>query len=463
MSSPTSHSRVPLKAKAGWSFGAFTDVMMTNVFSYLALPIYNIGLHVDPRFLGWSMGLPRVWEALSDPLIGNISDNTRSRWGRRKPYVLVGALLCGLFFALAWCPPAGLSAKSAGVYFFVVAMFFYTAYAVFSIPWGALGLELSSDYHERTNIQAWRSVVQALGGLFLGALWWLSFHLGGGDEVAGVRWVGIIFGSLIAVAGVVAALSSRENLDVQTQEKIPLISAFRDTFRNRQFLLLCGIVLLVFLGIFLIQPFTLYINIHYVFGGAKEPVAALNMVMNFIFQGVGLALTPLVAVISRRTGKKPTLVGGLVFVLIGYLLSWVTYTPTMPYLQMVTLALCSVGLSCLWVITPSMLADLCDIDEHETGLRREGMYNAAFAWVTKAGVSATLILSGYMLQWSGFRAEAETQTQSVVFMLRLLFVLVPTIFIGGAIILALCYSVSEGRILKVREELDRRKSFPNLR
>ena len=422
------------------------DVFMTNSFGYLAFPIYNIGLGVDPRFLGWALGIPRIWEALTDPLIGIWSDNTKSRWGRRRPFVLVGAVLCGLFFALVWWPPTGAGPVVAGWYFFVMAMLYYTAYAIFSIPWGAAGLELGQDYHERTQIQAIRSFVQSFAGLFLGMLWWLSFQWGNGDAVQGVHWVGLLFGLLIAAAGLLAAIEPPKGLKVQSLEKVHLLEALRGPFRNTQFVRVCAITLLVIVGIFLIQPLTLYINIYHVFGGEKEPVASLNMVMNFVFQGAGLAWTPLVAMASHRFGKKITLQTGLLVVITGYLASWFTFTPALPYLQMVSLALNSVGLSCLWIIGPSMIADVCAMDEKQNGSRRDGVFNATFAWTTKAGLSAALILSGYVVDWSGFRAELDTQPPAVVERLRLLFMIVPTCCIAAALLVLRSYRLDEAAV-----------------
>lgn len=449
---PQPPEKPSLTSKCAWSLGAFSDVFVTNALSYLAFPIYNIGLHVDPRFLGWALGIPRIWEAITDPLIGRWSDNTRSRWGRRKPFVLIGALLCGIFFALLWWPPTQAGPGVAGWYLCALAFLLYTAYAIFFIPWGAAGLELSSDYNERTQIQAIRAFVQNFGGLFLGMLWWLSFQWGGGNALSGVRWVGVLFGALIAIAGITAALGIQERKTTQAQPKMSLAAAVSGPFRNSQFLVVCGITLLVLLGIFLIQPLTLYINIYHVFGGNKESVASLNMIMNFAFQGAGLLWTPLVALASQRFGKKTTLQAGLALVVLANLSTWFTYTPAMPYLQAVSLALSSVGLSCLWIITPSMIADICDMDKRESGLRREGTYNATFAWTTKAGISLTLVLSGYLVDWSGFRAELDAQPAEVVERLRLMFMLIPAGLVGAALFLTRAYRLDQATLERLQKQ-----------
>ncbi len=438
--------------KSAWALGSIADVYMTNALNYLAFPIYNMGLGVDPRLLGWALGLPRIWDALSDPLMGNISDNTRTRWGRRRPFVLIGAVLCAVMFALIWSPPAGCSATAIGWYFMGMVFLYYTAYTVFMVPWGALGLELTSDYNERTRVQAYRTVFQAVGGLGLGTMWVLAQKWGGGNDVAGVRWVGLAFGALILVCGVLPAFLCRETLKHE-QDKIAFWPAVKATFSNRVFLLLIAVTVCVMLGIFMVNSFAVYINTYYVFGGDKEGVARLNMYANFAFQAAGMGLVPLIAYIAARAGKKATLIGGLLMVVIAYGTSWWFYTPKNPWLQIITLALAAPGLSCMWTLASSMLADICDLDEKKTGRRREGMFGASYSWACKAGIALTMILSGYMLQWSGFNAEVEVQPEAVITRMRLLYMLVPMGFVGLAALLVAFYPLTEKRVHELQAEL----------
>ena len=425
---------------------------MTNALNYLAFPIYNMGLGVDPRLLGWALGLPRIWDAISDPLMGNISDNTHSRWGRRRPYIFIGAILCAIMFVLIWSPPVSWSVTAIGWYFMGLVFLYYTAYTIFMVPWGALGLGLTTDYDERTRVQAYRTVFQAVGGLGLGAMWFLSLKWGGGNDVVGVRYVGWAFGALILVCGVLPAIFCRES-STPDQEKMKFWPAIAATFSNKVFLLLISITVCVMLGIFMVNTFAVYINTYYVFGGNKEGVATLNMYANFAFQGAGIALVPVIAAMATRIGKKVTLIGGLLLVVVAYGTSWFFYTPKNPYLQLITLALAAPGLSCMWTLAGSMIADICDLDELKTGRRREGMFGASYSWACKAGISLTMILSGYMLTWSGYDADVKVQPESVITNMRLLYMLVPMGFVGLAAVLVAFYPLSEKRILDVQAEL----------
>jgi len=438
--------------KSAWALGSIADVYMTNALNYLAFPIYNMGLGVDPRLLGWALGLPRIWDALSDPLMGNISDNTRTRWGRRRPFMLIGAVLCAVMFALIWSPPTGWSPTAIGWYFMGMTFLYYTAYTVFAVPWGALGLELTTDYNERTRVQAYRTVIQAVGGLGLGTMWVLAQKWGGGNDVAGVRYVGLAFGALILVCGIVPAVLCRETLR-HGQDKIAFWPAIRATFSNKVFLLLIAVTVCVMLGIFMVNSFAVYINTYYVFGGDKSGVARLNMYANFAFQGAGIALVPVISAVATRIGKKKTLVGGLLLVVIAYGTSWWFYTPKNPWLQLITLALAAPGLSCMWTLASSMLADICDLDELRTGRRREGMFGASYSWACKAGIALTMILSGYMLNWSGFDAAVEVQPEQVLTNMRLLYMLVPMGFVGLAALLIAFYPLTEKRVHELQAEL----------
>jgi GPH family glycoside/pentoside/hexuronide:cation symporter len=445
------------KAIVAWSLGSLAEQMMSNIIGYLAMPIYNIALGVDVKLLGWAMGLPRVLDAVLDPVMGNLSDNTRHKLGRRRPYIFLGAILCGLTFAMLWSPPSFLSKTGLGYYFMIVALLFYIAYTVFAVPWSALGMELTTDYHGRTRVMAYRTFMGSIGGMVVGCLWWLSFKFGGGNEVKGVRVVAIIFGIYVAISALLPAIFCREATHVQSQKQIRLWPAITATLRNKTFLQLSFIILFLLLGLFLVNPFSNYINIYYVFGGHKDSVSTLNMIANGVFQGVGLLLTPFAAWLGFKFGKKRALMIGLVSVIIAYCTSWVTYNPRHPYWQLITLALAAPGLSCVWVLSSSMLADICDVDELHTHMRREGMYGAVFSWLCKAGIAGTLILSGYMLNWSGFDVKLPQQTPDTIFTMRLLYMVVPVTFICLAFVLTCFYPIDEKTALDVRRQLSARK------
>lgn len=628
--------------KGFWGIGAGASNIMSNAHGYLAMPIYQIALGVDPVILGIAMGIPRLVDAISDPIIGHISDNTRSRFGRRRPYIFIGAIISTLLFILMWMPPVSLGIGGIAAYFFVVSLLYYIAYAVFSIPWGAMGLELTEDYNERTRVQAYAHFISSLSGILLGAMWKLSMFFGS-NEIEGVRIVGFIFGGIIFVSAMTPAIMSREKVSAQKQKKISFKRSLLETLRNGPFMKLSAVILLLFLGIFLVNPFAMYININYVFGQAnknvniadveklqdviqrhgeekiidavssqrvgeivtklalikidiisqqmnfhgvgadqfditpqdlnllkkdlteqglsktlsalviknlkknyrfydvksvfkrpaiaafvnqvdsvcsqdiessvveiksynaeaeaiihrlgqsrtedaaaiaadysherltnvmlttsyflsKDEVSTFNFWGNMVFQGSLIMAIPAVTWVSVRAGKKRTFMGGLILVGIGFSSSGLLYTPRIPYLQMVCLSFIGMGLSGIFMLSGSIIADICDIDELRTGRRREGMFGAMYAWICKAGQAGTLILSGFMLSWSGYSSSViyRFQPDEIVAGMRQLYMIVPGITATIAFIIMLATPISEKKMHEVRAELDALKAAGKL-
>jgi GPH family glycoside/pentoside/hexuronide:cation symporter len=442
--------------KIAWGMGAITDHFMTNSVANIADKIYTMGFGVNPSVLGWVMALPRLIDAFADPLMGALSDNTRSRFGRRRPYIAAGAVLSGLLFVLMWSPPAWLGQTGLAIFLLITAILYYLAYTVFTVPWSAFGLELTDDYHERTQVQAYRIFLAALGGIALGFMWKLAFYFGDGDDKQGIHKTSLLFGIVIVVSGLIP-LFCREKIRVQQQPKIPVKQAFVQTFRNRPFVLLMTVVFLILMGLFLVQRFGGYINVYYVFGGNKEAVSTLDIWSNLIFQTSGIVLIPAISFLSRKLGKKNTMLLAEAAVGLAFLTSWVLYNPAVPYLQLIFFFLIAPGLSCVWMLSSSMIADICDVDEQATGLRREGAYGAAFSFMCKASVSTTLIISGYLLNLCGYNAAAAMPSPESIYRLRIMYMVIPTCFFALAFGLTLLYPLSEKRIRAIRAELDQRQ------
>jgi len=458
---PSEHHCVPLSKKIAWGLGGLTNDMV-NALWVLAMPIFSLGLGVKATWIGIALALPRVWDAISDPLMGFISDNTRSRWGRRRPYILFGGIGVGLTFALLWMPNTSWSETGLLTWFIVMSLLFFTFLTMWSIPWGALGLDLTPDVQERNSVQAVRAWFANGAAFIIPGIMPMAFFFGKGDEVVGVRTVGIIVGLIMTLTAIMAAFFCQESRTVEkAAPKVSFLESAKVTLKNKPFLGLCIFSALFCGGVLVVSQMGYYINIFHVYGAlpAQEAKEAASKVMfwgGIVGAITNLAAVPLIAWCASRFGKKSTMIGGIFLVVIGQLVKWYFFIPENPYLQVWLSILIYPGFMLIWTVLPSMVADICDLDELNTGTRREGMYSATSAWVLKAGVAISMAMSGWLINVVGIVDSADVQTPEAVFNMRLLFTLLPSIFtlIGGFFVFK--YPITEADAEQVKKQLEER-------
>jgi GPH family glycoside/pentoside/hexuronide:cation symporter len=450
-------ARVPMRTKLLWGAGGAADNIVYNGLANLVLPIFNVGLGIDAVKLGFAMGIPRFLDAITDPLIGNISDNTRSRWGRRRPYIFVGIILTGILLALLFNPGRGWSDASVFAWFLAVSCLLYVSYAVFVIPYSALGLEITSDYNERTRVLAWRPILGLVAGLGIPWLYKLCFVFGD-TEAEGARFVAIFMGGAAIVLGLLPALFIKENPAAMHAAQTPLLSALRTTFTNRAFLLLTGSTLCILLGIFLAAPLGLYVSIYHVFGGSKESASVITGWAGTGGMVSGLLGVPLGAWLSGRLGKRHAALALLFLALLSVPLHWWMFTPANPWLLLVPTFVFGLAINGCFLVGASMLGDVCDADELESGQRREGVYSASLEFGKKCAIALSTVLVGFVLAAAGFSAKAIHQTPETILALRGGQVLVLGLSVVGAFGLIFFYPLSHQRATEIRRLLAERAS-----
>lgn len=472
---PTVRDKVPPYEKAAWAAGAASDAVMTTSIGQLALPVYNMGLGLDPRLVSAAVAIPRLLDAFLDPLMGNISDNTRTRWGRRRPYIFFGGIMVTILFWLTWCPPRTMGTTGIFTYFVIMSSLFFLFYTVYLIPHAALGFELSGDYNERTRIMAYRSFFGSIGGLFLPYfLHWSKSPLFGGNTVDGIRWVTAIAAGIMMLGILSSAIFCKERVGTQDQDKIKLLHAMKLTMTNGPFVLVVGIIMLVIVACFLVGPLEIYVMTYYTGQGSEELGAKLYGDSNFIYGIIGLVMTVVLSFVATRIGKKATLMLGELLAMCSFIMTLYFFNPEMRYytlkmpiigtefilhpLLLVKLIL-NPGLTAVWILGFSMIADVCDVDELKTGLRREGMFGAMYNTVViKIGISAVTFISGFCISWSGYQA-GTAPSPDVVNNLRYMYAFVPAALLGLAFLLTLRYPLTEGRMREVRAELAARRQL----
>lgn len=445
--------------KIAFGLGNMNNLLMNNILNVLLNPIYNIALGVSPALIGYAAAIPRLWDAVSDPLVGAWSDNFRSRWGRRKPFMLIGAIISAVSLMAIWWVPSFWGERSMFFYLVVMSLIFYTGNTFFLVPYGGLGLALSDDYHERTNLFAYKAVVDALGGFLIPWIYWVTTRPCFESTLQGARVLGFGMGLWILIFTVIPIAFCRERYDakVARQEKIPLLRSIGETVRNKPFLLLTFAVTLMFFGFYASSTIGSYLNIFYIFNGVEKEASIYVGLSGTLWKISSLLSLPVVVYISRKLEKRTVFLIAMFFAFAGSLSSWWCFNPEYPALQLIPSVLNGPGISCVLMLCESMLADVCDLDEVENGSRREAMFSAIYGWFSKVGLTLALALSGVLLVWSGFDITlGAEQTPGTILTMRILAAVVPASGMLAAIILISFYRLSESRMKEVRRILNER-------
>ncbi len=452
--------RIPISQKAAFGFGSMSQILGGHSIGNLANYVFNMSLGVSPVLVGLAQSIPRIVDAFTDPLMGHISDNTRSRWGRRRPYMLVGAILMGLFYAAIWYLPKGWSEYGYFSYFLGTSLLFYAALTVFMVPWSAMGYEMTADYHERTRLQAWGNFFGSVGSLLFPWLFALTQLDLFEDTVHGARWVGAGLGLVLVITGLISVFFCKEGRyeDAVKQKKTPLWASIKQAYANRAFMRLMTVVLLVGSAFFTIMTLSPYITIYYVMGGDAKAASVYLGWYGTSWVTSSLLMTPLISWTATRFGKKKILTIAICINLLGHVAKIWCYVPGYPLLICIPPALLAAGFAGLWVIVPSMNADICDQDELDTGTSSEGMYSAVYGWFLKTSISVAVMLGGVLLVTAGYDATLEAaQTESTIRWLRILEAGMPIPVVLTGIYLITKYPLSEDRMYEIREKLKSRK------
>jgi len=441
--------------KLAWGIGGFAENLANNALLTLAYPIFGVGMGLSPFYIGLALSASRIIDAITDPIMGNITDNTKSRWGRRRPWIFIGAILMSLVFAAIWFTPRLENQLIPAIYLIVMCSLFYMAFTIWVVPFSGLGLELVEDYVERTRLMAFRVAPSFIVGAAIGSLYKITLmeHLWGGDEVIGARYVGLIVGSLMLVTGIIPAIFSRERFATTRQEKTKIWLALTLTIKNEPFLLLIGSVFFVFVALFFMIPLLTYISLYYVCNGSKQLMASIGVYIAFVQATFQLLSMFAIGYLAKFFDKKKVLIGGLLLGIFGYLSSWFLFTPKYPYLTILPPVIINIGLCACWVLNGSFSADICDYDELKTGRRREGMFSAVFGFLNKLAIALVSTLSSWVLVRLGFEGENLNPKIEQLFTLRWFYIVVPVTAMVGAIMCMWRYPLTRERVREIQDQL----------
>jgi len=464
--------KIPIKVKAAYAFGGVNDIYGHWFYANLATKVFNQFLFLSPTLVGVVLVLARVVDAFTDTFFGWMSDNTRTRWGRRRPYVLFGSIVAGVALPCMFMPSSSWDASLPWthnkVFWFMLisALLYAPMISAYSMPYASLGAELTPNYHERTNVMAWKGIVQKLSGVYMMSAWWIAQHFhvdvatGKPDVLLGMQVSAGIAGAIMICAGLATFLFVEERYyaKAQTQTRTHFWDSLGLTLKSRPFLILLGILGAYSVPTMMVTNLGDYASTYYVFGGDQAKMSgymSLSAWGYFVFGTVGVLVTTW---ISKHRGKRMALVFNLVTGILAFGSSWWMYAPGQGSLVVLNTAFTGFAAAGFWVVLPSMSADVVDHDEITTRKRREGAFSSIFSWTSKMGMALAVFVSNWMLDLVGFRAElGGHQSSEAIWWIRFLFAAIPVLAMTVALILLAVYPLSQSRMRAIREELERRR------
>ena len=461
---------VPFGQKLAFGSGHLANNLFNAALSiFMVVLVMSLGM--NPILAGLLGALPRLMDALTDPIMGFISDNTKSKWGRRKPYILLGSVITGVSFMVMWQLNPENSQTYNFFYFLGVSFFFYIGYTIFATPLIGLGYEMSPDYHERTRLMAVSQFMGQAAWMIAPWFWVIIYNESIYDSAPeGAKNLSIWVGSLCMILGVLPALFNKE-LIVPDQDKLRDLSRenmaanVKDFFRgikltlqNKPFLKLCGATFFIFNGFQTISQFAFFIIVYYLFNGDTGAAGGWPAWFGTVSAiGTAFLVIPIVTKLAERYGKKNAFVIATLISIIGYALKWWGFNPDNLWLMFIPIPFLSFGIGGLFTLMMSMTADVCDLDELNNGERREGMFGAVYWWMVKLGIAVAMLTSGVVLHLIGFDESVQQQTAESLINLRIADILIPIVTAFIAIILVWKYDITESKALEIRTALIERR------
>ena len=453
-------STLPLKEKIAFGSGEFANRYGENGVNDIATPVYNIILGLSPATIGVVLMLMRLWDSITDPIMGWVSDNWRGTSGRRKPFLLFGSILMAISYPLIWMASPDWTEQTKSIYFICFALIFFTTYTIYSVPFRALATEMTPDYEERTNIRIFSAFFNKLFMFMLPWIFPLSQSQLFNDPVTGIRTLAGLSSLLILVSGIVCAKFPQERYHkvALQQERVKLVPSFLSLIKDPAFLLLHGIGVFLLSSILLVATFGLYVNMFYVWEGDVAGGSQYFAISQNILQILGIIMLAVISKYLVKIEKKKLISLSLGLALLGSLARWFTYNQNIPELLFIDPFFFAPAYTVFWAIFLSMLGDYCDYDEFKNGKRREGVFSAISGWIMKAGSSLAFGASGILLAWTHFSKDlGGDQPDGTLLKMRLLLIGLPVLCLLLAIAFNILYPLSKARMQEIRDTLESRR------
>jgi len=432
----SNHRKIPILDKIGYGSGNFSAGVSSQVIGTYLVFYCTAILNIPGSLVGLAVSLSIIWDAITDPLMGYFSDMTKSKiFGRRHQYILIGGIGLGIANYLLWNISSGLSDYLKFAIIFLLILVIKTFSTIYVTPYTALGAELSSDYNERTSIQGIKTIFFLLGLAFVSVFGMFVFFRSTPEFPSGqlnpgsYRSMGIFSSILIIIFAILCFYSTKKYIPILSEHAHKgvkggnlktLLSAFKEIFLNKSF----RYVALSFMFKNIASALVANTGQHeltYTFALSSQQIAFIVGIQLL----VSILSQPIWSLASKRLDKKPSMILGILLCIISSLfflvLVFMKEHVIGNALYFVPFAiLAGFGTGGLFTLPFSMIADVIDLDELNTGKRAEGSYYGCLTLFYKLSQSITLLLIGFVLDLVKFDAGLPIQAESTVIILGLM-------------------------------------------
>lgn len=502
---PTSREdRVPLGQKIAYSLGNCHDMWGHWLYATFAYQLFNIYLGLDPGYVSTAIMINLIFNALADPFFGWLSDNTRTRFGRRRPFILVGGVLAGLALPILVSPQPGWGTTHLGfgsfgwdlptyfLYMIGSSALFIPLMSCFYMAFQSLGSELTPDYHERTLVMSYKegikkipelamfvaaqfttmavwvgashsNISQKIHELFTtGSAWHAAPEGSKPNILVGAQFFCVVLGAIMVICSVIMFFVLREryynNVVERKQARISLKETLWQTLQCRPFRVQLTMKVIYTMSTSMVGALGYYVTVYYVCRGNLGEGGKWNTLMGISGMVLGLVGVPTFAAIARRYGKRHALLIILCAAIVVFIGTWWFYTPSIVWLQIFASGLIAFTSAGFWMMDGSITADIIDYDELETGKRREGAFWSCTSWIMRAGQALGNGASGWILSSTGFdRALEGNQSEHALFMMRFFLMAIPVVGLILAILALSRFPLTQAKMTEIRQKLEARR------